>query len=78
MTQLALSRHWNPKEIGANVREGMDLLAREEKADRAKASFFHVLIQLPAEGEARLKVCLSASRSESKACVFLRDPCQRF
>lgn len=43
MSQLAFSIRWNPKEVGSNTSEGMDLLVRGEQAKR-KASFVVVVL----------------------------------
>ena len=39
MSQLGFSIHQNPKEVGSNAREGMDLLVMAEVGGRERKSF---------------------------------------
>lgn len=55
---------WNPKEIASNAsnaREEMDLLAKRSR-QRANFLLSCLLSRLPAEGVARMKVCLPTSK----------------
>jgi hypothetical protein len=71
MSQLVFSKHWRAEEVGSYASEEMDLLARREQAGQEPKLPFPVsLHRLPAEGMARLKVCLPTPRSGSKVCVF--------
>lgn len=55
MTQLILSRHWNPKEIGSNVSKGMDLPVRQEQGTEQSLPSSTSSHRLPAQGEAQIK-----------------------
>lgn len=46
MSQLVFSSHWNPKEVGSDDGEEMDLPVKASKVRQSQekeASFFHVL-----------------------------------
>lgn len=53
---------WNPKEIDSNAREETDLLAKRSRQRESKLPSFLSFTRLPAEGVARIKVCLPTSK----------------
>ena len=71
MTQLVLSRHWNPKEVRSNASGGMDFLARQEQAGKEqKLSSSKALCRLPADGVARMEGVSSCLKIQSEG-VYL-------
>lgn len=59
MSQLVFSIQWNPKEVGSNASEELDVLARREQA-KNKTSFPRVLY-IGHKKDIRLKVDLPTS-----------------
>lgn len=56
MLQMVFNVCWNPKGVGPNASEGMDLLARHEQASKEqKLSSFMSLYGLPTEGMAQIR-----------------------
>lgn len=55
MPQLVFSRHLNPRKVGSNASDGMDLLARQEQAGKEQNLSSKSLYRLPAEGTAQIK-----------------------
>lgn len=67
MSQLVFSRYWNPENVDSIANEEMDLLTSQEQ--RLPSSCLY--LDLQQKLWLRLKVCLTATKSRSKACVFL-------
>jgi hypothetical protein len=74
MSQLVFSRCWNPKEVGSNASEGMDLPRCKQADKEQELPSSMSLYRFPAEDvqvHSGLKVCLSNSSSGLKECLFL-------
>lgn len=73
VSQLPFCICWSPKEVGSSSSEGMDVLTRQEQTGEKQPMplFFHCpYTGFQQKVWPRLKVCLPASRSRSKFCVF--------
>jgi hypothetical protein len=79
MSQLVYRIHWNPKEVGSNVSEGMHLSSRPRaKRHRTNVSFSLVLyIGCHEKVWPRLKVSLLSSSNRDLRWVFLPQMTQQ-
>jgi len=71
MSLLIFSSFWNPREVGSNASEGMDLLTRHGRTGKEESVLPSPSIGFQQKVWPRLKVYLSTSRSDLKTPVFL-------